>query len=159
MASDWLAQAVKCIRTHEGCAKKRTDGMFDAYPDPGKGWALPTIGWGSTGHGIAKGTIWSQSQCDTQLLNDVCGKFGPGVDKLIAGVDTTPSEKAALVSFAYNVGLANLEESTLLRLHRAGKHSFAAEEFRRWVFSNHERLPGLVKRREDERRLYLGEVA
>jgi GH24 family phage-related lysozyme (muramidase) len=36
------------------------DGRFDAYPDPATGGAPWTIGWGSTGPDITKGTVWTK---------------------------------------------------------------------------------------------------
>ncbi|MEQ1641654.1 MAG: lysozyme, partial [Novosphingobium sp.] len=35
------------IKRFEGCAKRRSDGRFEAYPDPGTGGAPWTIGWGA----------------------------------------------------------------------------------------------------------------
>jgi lysozyme len=63
-----------------------------------------------------------------------------------------------LVSFAYNVGTHNLRESTLLKLFNAGDIAGAAEQFPRWNKANGKILPGLVARRDAERRLFLTEV-
>ena len=64
-------------------------------------------------------------------------------------------ELDALISFAYNVGTGALAESTLLRKLNAGDRTGAAKEFGRWVNADGVKLPGLVRRREDERRLFL----
>lgn len=49
------------IRNWEGCAKRRADGLFEAYPDPGSQDGRPwTIGWGSTGEDIGPETVWTQ---------------------------------------------------------------------------------------------------
>ena len=61
----------------------------------------------------------------------------------------------ALVSFAYNVGAANMAASTLVRKLNAGDINGAAAEFDRWVFSGGARLAGLTKRRDAERALFL----
>lgn len=152
---DWLVLADRIIRQFEGCERKTHDGFIQAYPDPATGGRPYTIGWGSTGPDVTKGIVWTQATCDARLLKDLQDKFGPGVDKLCAGVPTPPHQKAAMVSFAYNVGLHNLEESTLLRKHRDGNPG-AADEFLKWTYANHKHMPGLVKRRTAERALYLG---
>ena len=36
---------LELIRRFEGCARKRADGLIEAYPDPGTGAAPWTIGW------------------------------------------------------------------------------------------------------------------
>jgi hypothetical protein len=48
------------IKQFEGCARKRSDGCIEAYPDPGTGGEPWTIGWGAAGPGIALGTVWTQ---------------------------------------------------------------------------------------------------
>jgi len=61
-------QGVALIQKWEGCAKRRADGRFEAYPDPGTGADPWTIGWGSTGPDIKPGLIWTQAQCDERFL-------------------------------------------------------------------------------------------
>jgi GH24 family phage-related lysozyme (muramidase) len=60
------------IKKWEGCARHRADGRFDAYPDPGSKDGKPwTIGWGSTGHEVRKGVIWTQGECDSRFRLDI----------------------------------------------------------------------------------------
>ena len=151
----WLALADKIVRTFEGCHKDIGGSRFMAYPDPASGGDPWTIGWGSTGPGIAKGTIWTRAQCDARLLHDLNAVYGPAVDKLTEG-ELTPGEKAALTSFAYNLGAAKLGRSTLLKMHNAGNRRAAADQFLKWVYGNGKVMRGLVRRREAERALYLG---
>jgi lysozyme len=61
----------------------------------------------------------------------------------------------ALVSFAFNVGLGNLQRSTLRMKHNRGDHWGAASEFMKWTKAAGKVLPGLVSRRQDEARMYL----
>jgi lysozyme len=61
----------------------------------------------------------------------------------------------ALVSFAFNVGLGNLQRSSLRMKTNRGEFDKAAEEFMKWTKAGGRVLPGLVKRRQDEQRLYL----
>ena len=143
----------KLIQQFEGCAKKRSDGTFEAYPDPGSGGDPWTIGWGSTGTEIKKGTIWTQKQCDERFSEHV-GEFAGKVGKALGGCPTTQNQFDAMVSFAYNVGVGNLQSSTLLRKHKAGDYKGAAAEFAKWNKAAGKVLPGLTKRRAAEAALY-----
>jgi GH24 family phage-related lysozyme (muramidase) len=145
----------KLIQKYEGCAKKRPDGSFEAYPDPGSGGDPWTIGWGSTGADIRKGVVWSQQQCDERFQEHL-DEFAAGVSKAIGNARTTQSQFDAMVSFAYNVGLGNLSSSTLLRKHKAGDYAGAALEFARWNKAAGKVLAGLTKRRAAEAALYKG---
>ena len=60
------------------------------------------------------------------------------------------------MDFAYNAGAQNLRTSTLLKKLNAGDYSGASAEFSKWVNGGGKKLPGLVKRREAERQLFLG---
>lgn len=151
----WLVLAAQCVRDHEGCSKPiGGGGMFQAYPDPASGGAPWTIGWGSTGPDVTKGTVWSQAQCDARLLHDLV-TLGGQIDELCKGIPVNNNEKAALCSIAYNIGIGRLEESTLLRKFRDGNVAGAADEFLKWHFANSKSMPGLIKRRADERTLFL----
>ena len=70
-------------------------------------------------------------------------------------VPTTDWEFDSLVSLAYNIGIANLKSSTLLRKLNLKDYAGAAAEFPKWVYGNHVKLPGLVTRREAEQRMFL----
>lgn len=155
-SSGWLVLADKIVREFEGCARIRPDKLVEAYPDPATGGKPWTIGWGATGPDVKPGTVWTQAQCDARLLHDLNARFGPAVDKLCEGVPTTPNQKAALVSFVYNLGEGRLEESTLLRKFRDGNVAGAGQEFLRWTMAGGKHLKGLVRRREAERALFLG---
>lgn len=61
----------------------------------------------------------------------------------------------ALVSFTFNLGCGALSRSTLLRHLNAGHVMLAAAEFPRWNKAGGRVLPGLTRRREEERRLFL----
>lgn len=141
------------IQQFEGCAKRRPDGSFEAYPDPGTGGDPWTIGWGSTGADIKKGVVWNQQQCDGRFASHLA-EFAQGVSKAIGDAPTTQAQFDAMVSFAYNVGLGNLASSTLLKLHKAGDHAGAAAQFARWNKAAGKVLPGLTRRRGAEAALY-----
>lgn len=67
-----------------------------------------------------------------------------------------PEQYAALADFAFNCGAGNLQISALRRKANRGDIEGAAEEFKKWVFARGVKLPGLVRRREAERAMFLG---
>ena len=142
---------IALIQKWEGCARRRYDGQFEAYPDPGSGGDPWTIGWGSTGADIAPGLIWTQDQCDARLKRDlIC--YARDVATAIGATPTTPGQFDALVSFHYNTGA--IAKATLTRLHRAGRFAEAKAEFGKWINAGGRVMPGLVKRRAEEAHHY-----
>lgn len=149
-----LGQAgLALIKRFESCARKRSDGQFEAYGDPATGGAPWTIGWGTTGRDIKPGLVWSQAQCDARLEADLV-RFAADVDRALGSAPTSQSQFDALVSFHYNTGA--IAKATLTKLHRAGKFDAAADEFGKWVNAAGKRLTGLVRRRAAEAALYRG---
>ncbi len=142
------------IRKWEGCAKLRSDGMIEAYPDPGSADGHPwTIGWGSTGADIRRGTVWTQGQCDARFDLDV-DRFVNDVARAVQGAPTTASQFDAMVRFHYNTG--KIASATLTKMHRAGNFAGAQAEFGRWVYNNGKVMKGLASRRAEEAALYGG---
>ncbi len=135
---------ISLVKYFEGCRLK-------AYRCPA---GVLTCGWGTT-EGVTEGAEWTQEEADQRLVEDL-SIFETRVKRLLL-LDPTPNQLAALVSFAYNVGTHNLRESTLLRLFNAGDMQGAADQFPRWNKANGKVLPGLVARRDAERRLFLTE--
>lgn len=152
-AAKGLAPSPAClnlIKQFEGC-------KLIAYPDPGSGGDPWTIGWGSTGPDIRKGTVWTQAQADTRFAEHVA-QFGRSVEQLLGGAATSQCQFDALVSLAYNIGTGNLSSSTLLKKHKAGDYAGAAAEFARWNKASGKVMAGLTRRRAAEAALYRGEV-
>lgn len=87
------------------------------------------------------------------LLKEEVGHKTAEVLKMVT-VRLSQNELDALVSFAYNCGTGALASSTLLKKLNAGNKLGASQEFGRWVNADGQKLPGLVRRREDERRLF-----
>lgn len=143
---------VALIKRFEGCARRRADGLIEAYPDPGTGGDPWTIGWGATGTGIAPGTVWTQAQCDERLARDL-HRYSAAVARAIGAAPTSQRQFDALASFHYNTGA--LPRSTLLRRHLAGDFAGAASEFARWKHAGGRVMTGLVRRRAAEAALYL----
>lgn len=82
--------------------------------------------------------------------------------RLLLGARLTDGELSALVCLAYNIGVgevggaADFADSTVRRKLLAGDRQGAADAFRMWVKAGGKTLNGLVRRREDERRVFLG---
>jgi len=114
---------------------------------------VPTIGYGHTGPEVDIGLTITQRQADDLLAKDLA-KFELGVSGLVS-VQLNENQFSALVSFAYNCGLANLQQSTLLRYVNARKFEQAADEFLKWNRARKMVLPGLTRRRMAERSLFL----
>ena len=145
------AAGIALIKQFEGCAKLRGDGTVEAYPDPGTGDEPWTIGWGATGKGIQRGTIWTQAECDARLESDLA-RYAAEVARAIGPAPTGQHQFDALVSFHYNTGA--IARATLTKLHKAGDFKGAEAEFGKWVHAGGKRLNGLVRRRKAEAALY-----
>lgn len=142
----WLDCACALIKEVEGCRLK-------AYPDPATGGAPWTIGYGATGPLITKDTMWTQDQADLDLRNRVL-VLGAAIDYLVK-VPLSPESKAALISFAYNVGRRAFATSTLLKRLNAGDIIGAAGEFDHWHLANGIENKGVTNRRNKEQALFL----
>lgn len=132
---------LRLLKQFEGC-------KLTAYLCPAKIW---TIGFGSTGGHVKPGMTITAEQAEALLKSDL-RRFEEAVARLAPG--STDNQFSALVSFAFNVGIDALKQSTLLKLHKAGDYEGAAEQFARWNKGGGKILPGLVKRRAAEADLY-----
>lgn len=79
----------------------------------------------------------------------------PCVNKYVHNLHETQHEFDAMVDFTFNVGCHAFATSTLLRKFNANDIPGTANEFMKWVYVGKKRIPGLVKRRKDERALFL----
>lgn len=131
------------IKEFEGLSLK-------AYPDPATGGEPITIGYGHTG-GVKLGDEISESKA-AQLLFADTKRFS---DEVAAKAPVaTQNQFDAMVSLAYNVGVANFGSSTLLKKHNAGDYTGAQNEFVRWNRAAGKVMAGLTRRREAEAALY-----
>ena len=135
------------LKSFEGCE-------LTAYQDSVGVW---TIGYGWTqpvnGKPVSKGMTITQDTADSLLCSGVV-QYEKGVTGLVK-VAVNQNQFDALVDFAYNLGVKALEGSTLLKKLNAGDFTGAAAEFPKWNKAGGKVLPGLVKRREAERTLFL----
>ncbi|MEO1067658.1 MAG: lysozyme [Cyanobacteria bacterium J06638_6] len=125
-----------------------------AYRDPVGIW---TIGYGHTSMAgpppVYEGMTITAAEAEAILQQDL-DVFEQGVSDALT-ITTNENQFSAMVSFSFNVGLGAYRNSTLLRKHNAGDFAGAANEFLRWIYADGQILPGLVRRREAERSLYL----
>lgn len=98
--------------------------------------------------------VWSKSEIEELFAADV-GNFERGVLRLVPGVAGAQGRFDALVSFAFNAGLGNLQRSTIRMKANRGDWTGAAEAFMQWTKGGGKELPGLVARRKAEKALFL----
>jgi lysozyme len=137
---------------------RRFEGLrLTAYPDPASGGDPWTVGYGATGPEIRPGTVWTREQAEADLAARVavlCREV-----RALVKVPLPDASTAALVSFAYNVGVGALAGSRLLSRLNAGDTAGAANQFPRWNKAAGRVNPGLVKRRAEERKAFLAGLA
>ena len=98
--------------------------------------------------------VWSKPEIDELFRTDV-GDFERGVLRLVPSVAGRQGSFDALVSFAFNAGLGNLQRSQIRMRANRGDWEGAAEAFKQWTKGGGKVLPGLVKRRDAEIELFL----
>lgn len=142
------------IAVHEGYKD-------EAYiPVPGD---VPTIGFGTTA-GVRMGDKTTPTRSLVRLLDEVEGVYAAGVKKCVT-VPLYQHEYEAYVRLAYNVGVAAFcrkakpgKPPNLIDLINAGKYAEACERIEAFKYGPGRKvLPGLVKRRAEERALCEGE--
>jgi len=153
--SDWLQLATELIKHFEGFSPT-------PYQCSARVW---TIGYGQTrlphasdpsrhGERVTAQTPPITEQEAEALLAWEIEKCARQSANLIS-VELSPQQKAACISFIFNLGSGAFLSSTLRRKLNREDYFGAADEFRRWVFAGGRKLRGLVRRREAERELFL----
>lgn len=154
-------RAVELVKQFEGWHRALPDGRAAPYLCPANVW---TIGYGATflldGSAVTSKTAPITREEGEKLLQAQLVIFERGVLAEFRQGDVTlnANQLGALTSFAFNLGLGRLKSSTLLRHVKAGNMQAAADEFPKWVMAGGQKLPGLVRRRDAERALFLSPV-
>jgi len=128
------------------------EGYFPTrYSDP---VGVVTQCYGATGlELLTLPPIATKAQCRAQLVRSLAARYEPAVRALKLG---SQNRFDATVSIAYNVGTGILSRGRSLGdALRARQWRRAADAFRLYVWAGGVRFPGLVRRREAERRLFL----
>ena len=151
---DWDDLALPLIREFEGLA-------LEAYVDP---VGIATIGYGTIrypdGRPVQLGDRVSGERAEQLLRDAVVDHYAPALlAALPPAQHYSAAQQAALLSFTYNVGVGNLQRSTLRRRLLAGEDPrvVIAEELPRWNRGDGRELPGLVRRRAAEVALFVNE--
>ena len=119
---------------------------------------VPTIGYGSTfyenGSKVKLTDMPITKLRADQLLRNTADKFAEKVAVLITK-PVTQNQFNALVSFAFNVGIGALRNSTLLKKVNVNPNDTTIKsEFLRWNKAGGRVVNGLTKRREKEALIY-----
>ena len=120
-----------------------------AYLCPANVW---TIGYGRTKH-VKEGDIISMPQAERDLQEELI-EFGDQVQSVVK-VELSQNEYDALTSWTYNLGVGNLQSSTLLKKLNAGDKNSVPSEMLRWNKANGKVLNGLTRRRQAEADLWI----
>jgi lysozyme len=131
---------------------------------------LPTIGVGHlltaderakghivvNGQAIKFGAGITENQVQALLIQDL-RKFVSAVNDLVQ-VELEPNQFDAIVSFAFNVGIEAFRKSSVLRALNQNFFADIPDELRRWKNAGGVEIAGLSIRRENEIKLWFGEI-
>lgn len=137
------------IKEHEGL-------RLEAYPDPGSGGKPYTIGYGHTS-GVKLGDTCTEAEALDFLRDDVAWAERCVERSIQSDAVVTDAEFDAMVSLTFNIGCANFQKSTVLRLVNAGCEDDEAYRaaFALWNRAAGRTMAGLTKRREHEAEYFL----
>ena len=125
-----------------------------AYQDSKGEW---TIGYGHTANagGLkpVKGMVITKEDAESLLLKDLT-QFEAAVENNVK-VKLNDNEFAALVSFAFNVGIGAFKSSTLLKKLNNGNFDAVPSELMKWIYTGKTKNQGLVNRRRAEGYLWV----
>lgn len=138
-----ISMAVGLVAQFEGT-------RFAAYPDPATRGAPWTICEGHT-RGVKQGDTATRAQCDEYLRQDLA-EANDAIDRCITA-PLSVKQRAALISAVVNAGPPLVCGSTLQRKANAGDQAGMCAELSRWTWAAGRQLPGLVRRRAEERSL------
>lgn len=96
------------VAKDEGYAKARPDGCCEAYPDPKSGGAPWTIGYGTCGHDIQPGTVWTQAQAYGRMMEKLAAAKADLDHALPWWRQLNSPRQDALANMTYNLGLTRL---------------------------------------------------
>ncbi len=123
------------------------------YLDP---VGIMTSCYGYTGPELKMGQTYTDHQC-LRKLADRLDVAEDAVDKTIK-VPLNTYQKAALISFTYNVGEGNLSKSTLAKQFNNKQYTAGCDSLLAWVYAKKKKLAGLEARRKLERQMCLGQI-
>lgn len=135
-----VAAAAALIAQHEGTVPH-------VYRDP---VGILTACTGHVSPELKLGQTFTAEQCHKMLLLDM-EKHAAALNCIQAPLND--GQKVAFLSLAFNIGNAAFCNSTLVKMANSGNIAGACAQLSRWVYAKGQLLPGLVKRREAERKI------
>lgn len=119
---------------------------------------VPTIGYGNTYYpNGTKVTMLDKEITKVQafeMFKSIADKFASKVSKLVTS-PLNQNQFNALVSLAYNIGIAAFTNSTLLKKVNINHNDKSIElEFKKWNKVNKKEVAGLTRRRLYESKVY-----
>lgn len=139
------------IEKFEGCLLKASNKLDGVW----------TIGYGQTGRyygkRVRRGMTTTKAEAHAWLRDHSIKTYEDAVTQAVK-VPLNQNQFDALVSFTYNVGIGALKQSTALRKLNAGDYAGAADALTMWTKCRRKVLAGLVRRRKEERALFLTPV-
>lgn len=144
-----LASAIGVVAAHEGLRTK-------AYiPIPGD---VPTICFGET-RGVKLGDVKTVEECRA-MLGPRLVEFEQGMRACLTNPDAIPDGAyVAFLSVSYNIGTKGFCGSSMARRANAGDLRGACDALLLWDKANGKRIPGLTRRRHEERTMCLKDAA
>ena len=134
------ALVVSTVAIYEGT-------VLRTYRDP---IGIVTACTGHTGPELRMGQTFTKEQCTEMLYVDLL-KHAQALECVKSPMND--GQKAAFLSFSFNVGNGAFCSSTLVRKANAGDMPGACAELSRWTYAGGKQLLSLIKRRAAERKL------
>lgn len=113
-----------------------------------------TVCDGHTGPDISRSKVYSDKECDAMTVKD-SQKFADGVLKVNPQLAYHPMQLAAIISFAYNIGIAAYQKSTVAVMFNRGDLVGACNFILKYNKAGGHVVHGLELRRLKERALCL----
>lgn len=145
------------MRASQACIDliKRFEGLKTTPYKAVKSEKYYSIGYGHYGPDVKPVQVITEKQAENLLIQDVATR-AVQIEKALnaAEIEVNQNQFDALCSFAFNVGVEALLDSTLWQHLEKGDYAGAAAQFERWIYADGKKLKGLVLRRQAERRLF-----
>jgi len=140
------------IKRFEGLHRLGKDKLVYVYLCPA---GVKTVGWGST-HFDHSRSVFTILECETMLQAEALRYLVKSLKLcpiLLEG--KSDARRAAVASWAYNLGEGALRSSTMRRRINEGNWEAAAKECLKWVWGGGKKLPGLIIRRAIEAKMLM----
>lgn len=156
---------VELIKEFEGYATELPDGRAEAYADPIHGWAVPTIGYGTTaypdGRKVAQGDVITREDAEIYLISHIEHSTRAVLEQIPTWGQMNENQRGAIYSFAYNLGAhfyGNSGFQSITKVcdspERWSDHAWITEQFVKYCNPGTSAEAGLRRRRQAEAGLF-----